>query len=195
MLNVQNLSFSYEKKEVLRNLSFSLEDGEILAVMGPSGCGKSTLLHLIAGLHHGYGGTIETDAKRIAYAFQEPRLFPWLTVEENLRAVIANRAISKEEILAVLSKVELKEAANLYPSELSGGMKSRVSLARALLYDGDLYLLDEPFAALDDELRDALSLRLRTKIKDRSASAILVTHQRSDAEALADRILELTPIS
>ena len=190
MLNVQNLSFSYEKKEVLKDLSFSLEDGEILAVMGPSGCGKSTLLHLIAGLRHGYEGQIVTNAKRIAYAFQEPRLFPWLTVEENLRAVVSDRTPSKEEIDRLLCELNLCETANLYPAALSGGMKSRVSLARALLFDGDLYLLDEPFAALDEELRKTLSELLRKKLKERSASAILVTHQRSDAEALADRILE-----
>ena len=192
MLNVQNLSFSYEKKEVLKELSFSLDDGEILAVMGPSGCGKSTLLHLIAGLRHGYEGQIVTNAKRIAYAFQEPRLFPWLTVEENLRAVITDRTPSKEEIDQLLCDLKLCETANLYPHELSGGMKSRVSLARALLFGGDLYLLDEPFAALDEELRKTLSQLLRKRLKECGASAILVTHQRADAEALADRILDWT---
>lgn len=195
MLTVEKLSFSYEKKEVLKDLSFSLKKGEILAVMGPSGCGKSTLLHLIAGLRRGHSGRLATNAKRISYAFQEPRLFPWLTVAENLAAVVSDRAVGREAIDAVLAEVDLQEAANLYPAELSGGMKSRVSLARALLYDGDLYLLDEPFAALDEDLRNTLSARLRARIKQSGASAIVVTHQLADAEALADRILELTAIS
>ena len=196
MLTVERLSFSYGKKEVLKELSFSLKDGEILAVMGPSGCGKTTLLHLIAGLQDPKKGRVTqghvvSNATKTAYVFQEPRLFPWLTVEENLSAVIADRTVSKEALQAVLSEVELADAAKLYPSALSGGMKSRVALARALLYGADLYLLDEPFAALDQELRERLSALLRKKIKDSGASAIFVTHQQADAEALADRILEL----
>ena len=194
MLTVTDLHFSYGKKEVLQGLNLSLQSGEILAVMGPSGCGKSTLLQLIAGQIKPSSGTIQCSAKRIAYAFQEPRLFPWFTVKENLAAVLNSKESEEEKqekILAALRNVELEECLELYPEELSGGMKSRVSLARALAYEGDLVLLDEPFAALDEALRKRLCERLKAEIKARGASAILVTHQTEDAAQLADRILTL----
>ena len=191
ILTFQNVSFSYGKKQDLHNLSFSLEKGEILAVMGPSGCGKSTLLQLIAGFRKPTDGSIISNAPKISYAFQEPRLFPWLTVAENLAAVLPKPNESEDAIKTALAQVELSDAYTLYPHELSGGMKSRVSLARALVYGGDLFLLDEPFAALDEEMRNRLSHTLRSFLKERGISAILVTHQRTDAEQIADRILEL----
>ena len=194
MFKINDLSFSYGKKEVLRNFSLELNDGEILAVMGASGCGKSTLLQLVAGLLKPNGGTIENRPARISYAFQEPRLFPWLTVKENLAAVLPKEVSPQEreeKILAALSTVELEDSANLYPDALSGGMKSRVSLARALVYGGDLFLLDEPFAALDESLRLRLGAQLRQEIKSRGAMALLVTHHPEDAGRIADRIITL----
>lgn len=191
MLTFQNVSFSYDQKEVLTKLSFSLEKGEILAIMGESGCGKSTLLQLVAGFLKPTSGSIANNATQISYAFQEPRLFPWLTVSENLRAVLTDKDEVEKRISDALEAVSLTNAAGLYPDELSGGMKSRAALARALAYGGDLYLLDEPFAALNEELRAELSVTLREKIKQSGASAILVTHQRADAECIADRILRL----
>lgn len=192
VLELQDVSFSYGEKKVLDGLSFSLKKGEILAVMGPSGCGKSTLLQLIAGLRKVQAGKLTCHASKISYAFQESRLFEWLTVAQNLRAVLKKEADVSERITRVLSEVGLSDAADLYPAALSGGMKSRASLARALVFGGDLYLFDEPFAALDEGWRHSLSALLRQKITDSGASAILVTHQRSDAEEIADRILELT---
>ncbi len=191
MLEIQDLSFAYDNNQVLEHFSLSLEDGEILAVMGASGGGKSTLLNLIAGLRPVKSGTIACDAKKISYVFQEPRLFPWLTVAENLRAV-CNKELPEEKLDQVLVLLELEDAKSLYPAALSGGMKSRVSLARALLFDGELFLLDEPFAALDEGLRRRLIPILRAHIKERGASAILVTHQSEDAELLADRVIRLT---
>ena len=194
MIRVQDLSFSYEKKPILKNFSLALKSGEILAVMGPSGCGKSTFLQLIAGCLKPDAGSIQADGVKISYAFQEPRLFPWLTVRENLLAVLPkekDRNSQEQKALSALQAVELENCSDLYPNALSGGMKSRVSLARALIHDGDLYLLDEPFAALDEELRIRLGNRLKHVIKERGASAILVTHHRDDAERLADRIVIL----
>lgn len=191
MLEFQSVCFSYEKKPVLTDLSFTLADGEILAVMGESGCGKSTLLQLAAGFLKPKSGSIVNQSKRISYAFQEPRLFPWLTVSENLGAVLTDKETANSRITEALDAVSLSDAANLYPDELSGGMKSRASLARALAYGGDLYLLDEPFAALNEELRAELAIKLRERIRQSGASAILVTHQRTDAEWMADRILTL----
>ena len=191
MLEFQNVCFAYGKKQVLTDLSFTLSDGEILAVMGESGCGKSTLLQLVAGFLKPKSGIILNQACKISYAFQEPRLFPWLTVTENLRAVLSDKDTADSRIADALDAVSLSDAAHLYPDELSGGMKSRASLARALAYGGDLYLLDEPFAALNEELRAELSIKLRERIRQSGASAILVTHQRADAELMADRILAL----
>jgi NitT/TauT family transport system ATP-binding protein len=191
MLEFQNVYFAYDKKQVFTDLSFTLANGEILAVMGESGCGKSTLLQLVAGFLKPKKGIIVNEACKISYAFQEPRLFPWLTVSENLRAVLSDKDTADSRIAEALDAVSLSDAANLYPDELSGGMKSRASLARALAYGGDLYLLDEPFAALNEELRAELSATIRERIKQSGASAILVTHQRADAELMADRVLYL----
>ena len=157
--------------------------------MGESGCGKSTLLSLAAGLLTPTDGRVLCTAKRISCAFQEPRLFPWLTVAQNLSAVLPKP--DPLAIAEVLRTVELTDSAALYPAELSGGMKSRVSLARALLYGGDLFLLDEPFSALDADLRRRLSDRLRAKWKQAGAAVLLVTHQQEDAERLGGRVLKL----
>ena len=193
MMKIQNLSFGYKKNEaVLKDFYLELQKGELLAVMGPSGCGKSTLLQLIAGFLSPTDGSIQTEANKISYAFQEPRLFPWMTVEENLKAV-APKNEDASKIHDVLNFVELSNASNLYPDQLSGGMQSRVSLARALLYGGDLFLLDEPFSALDEELSKNLAQKLRSALKETGASAILVTHQTEVAELFADRIIHLYP--
>lgn len=192
MLTIQNLTFGYRKDSpVLKNFCLELQSGELLALMGASGCGKSTLLQLIAGFLSPTDGKMECQATKISYAFQEPRLFPWLTVEENLNAVLPKDA-SRSVITEALQLVELNETQQLFPDELSGGMKSRVALARALLYGGDLFLLDEPFSALDAELRHSLTVRIRDFLKERGASAILVTHQADDAKLFADRIIHIT---
>ena len=193
MIAFEQVSFAYESKKVLDALSFSLQTGELMAVMGESGCGKSTLLHLAAGLLKPQSGKILSDHNRISYAFQEPRLFPWMTVRENLLAVLSKDRIVKEAetVSRLLEQVGLSNVETLYPSELSGGMKSRVSLARALLYDGDLFLLDECFASLDEDLRSELTLFLREELKSKNKTAIFVTHLRSEAEAFSDRILTL----
>ncbi len=193
MILFDKVSFSYGEKEVLRELSFRLETGELLAVMGESGCGKTTLLHLAAGLRVPQTGEIRSDHTRVSVAFQEPRLFPWLTVRENLLSALpqSERRAGEERLSALLTEMGLSGVEGLYPRELSGGMKSRVSLARALLYGGDLLLLDEPFSALDEEMRQELATRLRKQLKDTGKTAILVTHLRAEAEAFADRVLRL----
>ena len=192
MLHIRKLSFSYERKAVLDDFSLSVKQGEIVAVMGPSGCGKSTLLNLIAGLKKPNAGTVECNAKRISYAFQEARLFPWMTVEENLLAVLSKQdEDASERIENALSIVSLSDAKKLFPTELSGGMKSRASLARALVYGGDLFLLDEPFSALDEQLRTSLATTLRKEFQKRGATAIIVTHSLAEAESMADRIITL----
>ena len=193
MLKITNLSFSFAKNTVFDNFSMQLDDGEILAVMGASGCGKTTLLGLVSGILKPQKGEIENTAQKIAYVFQESRLFPWLTVKENLLAVIDEKDENAlQTVTECLSLVELGDAIDKYPKELSGGMKSRVSLARALAYGGDLFLFDEPFAALDEDLRSKLATQIKDYLHQRGASAILVTHNKEDAEQIADRILTLS---
>ena len=192
MMKIEDLSFGYKKgSHVLENFNLEMQAGELLAIMGPSGCGKSTLLQLIARFLSPTNGIIQSEAEKISYAFQEPRLFPWMTVEENLRAVLP-KDIKEAKIRDVLQFVDLTNAEQLYPNQLSGGMQSRVSLARALLYGGDLFLLDEPFSALDEELSKSLSQKLRLALKEMGTSAILVTHQTDVAERFADRIIHLS---
>lgn len=192
MLKIEHLSFSYGKKQIINDLSMTLNDGELLAVMGESGCGKSTLLHLIADLKHPNTGSIQSTFQKVSYVFQEPRLFPWMTVKENLLAVLDTPTKEDEQnIESILSELGLDNCASLYPDQLSGGMKSRVSLARALMYGGDLFLLDEPFAALDEERRKDLIDFLRNHFQKTGASAILVTHQKEDAAAFAHRTVIL----
>ena len=193
MLKITNLTFAYDRKNIFENLSLHLEKGEIIAVMGPSGYGKTTLLGLVSGLLKPQKGEVENTVEKIAYVFQEPRLFPWLTVKENLLAVMNEKDKNAEKtVIECLSFVGLSDALDKYPAELSGGMKSRVSLARALSYGGDLFLLDEPFAALDEDLRRELLQKIKEYLKTCNASAILVTHNKEDAENLADRILLLS---
>lgn len=191
MLTFDRVSFSYRAGQpVLNDLSFHLPPRGRMSIMGPSGCGKSTLLALAAGLQKPTGGRILCNAKRIACIFQEPRLFPWLTVADNL-AVILPRP-DPVAIAGVLEQVGLSGCAGLYPNELSGGMKIRVALARGLLYGGDLYLLDEPFSALDPALRHRLTCLLDAHLERSGAAALLVTHQREDATRFGGRIQWLT---
>ena len=195
MLKIENLSFAYDREHMIfTGFDLELKKSETVAVMGPSGCGKSTLLGLVSGFLTPTDGRITCNAHRISYAFQEPRLFPWLTVEENLKAVLPKEAPASQ-ITEMLAFMDLGGTETLYPDELSGGMKSRVSLARALLYGGDLFLLDEPFSALDRELCTSLSQKLRRHLDSIGASAIFVTHRREDAEILASRIIEISPVS
>ena len=190
MLKMTNVTFAFEKQSIFENLFLELKKGEILAIMGPSGYGKTTLMGLASGLLKPQKGEILNSFEKIAYVFQEPRLFPWLTVKENLLAVMDKTDENVEKTVNdCLALVGLADAADKYPDELSGGMKSRASLARALSYGGDLFLLDEPFAALDEDLRRDLAIKIKDYLRARGASAILVTHNREDTEMIADRIL------
>lgn len=192
MLKMTNITFSFDKNIIFDKFSMELKKGEVVAIMGPSGCGKTTLLGLVSGLLKPQKGEIENAFEKVAYVFQESRLFPWLTVKENLLAVMnESNENALQTVTECLSLVELENAADKYPKELSGGMKSRVSLARALAFGGDIFLLDEPFAALDKDLRNVLAIRIKGYLRERNASAILVTHNREDAEQIADRILTL----
>lgn len=191
MLELKNVSLCYGDLRVLRDVSLRLDPGERIAVMGPSGCGKTSLLRVIAGLQSPDSGTVERTAQRLSFVFQEPRLLPWLTAEENVRLVLPD-AHQDEDAAAWLSRFGLSDAAGKLPAELSGGMQQLVSLARALVCTPDLLLLDEPFKALDA----AAKQNAIAAVSDGTdAAIILVTHDVREAEALGCRVMDFSELN
>lgn len=191
MLELKNVSLCYGDLRVLRDVSLRLDPGERIAVMGPSGCGKTSLLRVIAGLQSPDSGTVERTARRLSFVFQEPRLLPWLTAEENVRLVLPD-AHRGDDAAAWLSRFGLSDAADRLPSELSGGMRQLVSLARALVCTPDLLLLDEPFKALDA----AAKQNAITAVSDGTdAAVILVTHDAREAEAIGCRVIDFSELN
>ncbi len=186
---IRHLQKAYGTHLVFDGLDLDVARGERIAVLGASGCGKSTLLRCIAGLERPDAGTIATSGE-IGVVFQEPRLFPWLNVERNV-AFPARNASEGARVEGVLGLVGLAHAAKRLPKQLSGGMAQRAALARALVRDPHLLLLDEPFASLDALRRIELRAAVREILEFTKASAILVTHDVEDALALADRVIVL----
>jgi NitT/TauT family transport system ATP-binding protein len=184
---------------VLDNISLEIASGAFVALLGPSGCGKSTLLRIIAGLDHADQGkiSVEPTHARIAYVFQDAHLLPWRSVLENvalpLELLGTRRSDRRPAALAALAKVGLADAADRVPSELSGGMKMRVSLARALVTQPKILLLDEPFAALDELTRQKLDDQLRALWIEHGMTVIFVTHSNAEAAYLAERCIVLSP--
>lgn len=186
MIELKSITVSYGNQVVLKEQDLTVSAGERIALMGPSGCGKTTLLRLIAGLKKPAAGSASIHTDRISCLFQEPRLLPWLTAEENVNAVLSDSAPTLPEARKWLVAMDLSEAAKKYPQELSGGMQQRVSLARALAYGGDILLLDEPLKGLDTETKTVM-IRLISE-HTRGKTLLLSTHDREDAEALTDTL-------
>lgn len=199
-LRLNNVRRVFGERAVIEDLTLDVAAGEFLAILGPSGCGKSTLLRVIAGLDATDGGALNItpgDTKfQTGFVFQDANLLPWRTVLENaalpLELMGAERAERHARASRVLGEVGLNEAESLYPSQLSGGMRMRVSLARALVTEPQLLLLDEPFAALDEITRFHLEVRLRDLWIERGMTVIFVTHSITEAAFLADRAVVLT---
>ncbi len=187
MLELKEIRVSFDGKEVLRNCDLLLPEGGRIALMGPSGCGKSTLLRVALGLQKPDAGTVSGRPGRTAAVFQEPRLLPWRTAEENVNLVLADNGSTLPEARAWLGRVELEEAAGLYPAELSGGMQQRVSLARALAFQPKLLVLDEPFKAMDEALAARVRQTVAQALSD--SALLLVTHSEEEARAFGCRIL------
>ena len=181
MIEARNLTVTYDGRAVLRDVTLTVPDGGHIALMGPSGCGKTTLLRVLAGLRTPDGGSVRVSTGRIACVFQEPRLLPWRTAAENVNAVLSDRAQTMPQARAWLERLEL-EAAEQYPAALSGGMQQRVAIARALAYDAPVLLLDEPFRALDAELRARVIACIAAETQGRTL--VLATHDPADADAL-----------
>ena len=203
-LQVSNIHSSYQKTVVLEGLDFTVEKGEIVALLGPSGCGKTTLLRAIAGLQNVSAGEIKINGKTvvsekefvasekrgIGMIFQDYALFPHLTVAENILFGVkhvdkANKAVRLEKMLAL---VKLDGLGERYPHELSGGQQQRVSIARALAYEPEVLLLDEPFSNIDAKVRREMMLEIRNILKSHNISAVFVTHSKDEAFVFADQL-------
>ena len=187
MLECRDIRVVFGDRPVLSGCSLNLAPGERVALMGPSGCGKTTLLRVALKLQSPDGGTVQQDFKHVAAVFQEPRLLPWCTAAENINVVLGDRPETMPDALAWLDRMELSAAAGLVPAELSGGMRQRLSLARALAFSPELLVLDEPFKELDAELSARIAALVSSTA--RSTAILLATHSEDEAVALGCRIL------
>jgi NitT/TauT family transport system ATP-binding protein len=208
-LEIRDLNQSFKKDDgsslvVLDHLSCDIGDEEFVCVLGPSGCGKTPLLRLIAGLDLAQAGSIFLDGEemrgpspKVGMVFQEYSLFPWRTVIDNIAFGLEMQGMGREERYRIaeryLDLVNLEQFRDSYPSELSGGMRQRVAVARALALDPAILLMDEPFGALDAQTRNMLQKEL-LDIQDATKKTIIfITHSVDEAVYLSDRIIVLTP--
>jgi len=182
--------------QALLNTSVSVAAGEFVSIVGPSGCGKSTLLRMASGLIAQTSGTLNRTGT-VQFVFQDSTLLPWRTVRKNVALNLelqkVNQQIIDERTTAVLELVGLLDSAEKLPRQLSGGMKMRTSLARSLVCEPELYLFDEPFAALDEFSRERLNIELRTMLSTRNAGSLFVTHSIAEAVFLSHRVLVMSP--
>lgn len=208
LLELKNINYAYHTLEgetkALTDISFSVDSGEFVAIVGPSGCGKSTLLSIICGLLEPEKGLIKLNGRylrdsntNIGYMLQHDHLFEWRTVYNNVllgleiqHMLCAKTRAKAEELLDLYG---LKQFANSRPSELSGGMRQRAALIRTLVLEPDILLLDEPFSALDYQTRLSVGDDIGQILRNAQKTALLVTHDLSEAVSLADRIIILTP--
>lgn len=181
------------------NVSFSVAPGEFVAVVGPSGCGKSTLLKAIAGLVPLTAGSVTFGSgpeTRVGFVFQTDALLPWSTASGNielaLRLAGASAAAARSRAQTLLAHVGLGHAAELFPGQLSGGMRKRVAIARALAYDPAIFLMDESFSALDAQTRIHVGNFFLSLLKESQQTVVFVTHDIEEAVALADRVLVMS---
>jgi NitT/TauT family transport system ATP-binding protein len=205
-VEVEHISKHFGKLAVLEDISLTAPSGSVLAIVGASGCGKSTLLNIIAGLTQadqgnvridGVAGAPEQDTRVISYMFQEDRLLPWRTIISNaefgLEAGTLSSAKRRERARAALQMTGLEAFEHAYPHELSGGMRSRVALARSLVVKPYILLMDEPFSKLDPQMRSQMHrelLRIREQLK---MTVVFVTHDVEEAIVLADKVVVLKP--
>jgi NitT/TauT family transport system ATP-binding protein len=201
-LVIERITHAYGELTVLRDLSLHVRSGEIVAVVGPTGCGKSTLLRIVGGLERPSHGRVWHDAGSswspgsIAYVFQDPALLPWRSVSQNVALPLEHRPVSRaerrERVREVLASVNLTDFANAYPKQLSGGMRQRTGIARALVVDPAVILFDEPLSALDAQTHDLVRAELLRLWAQLRFSAIYVTHNLIEAALVAHRIVVLS---
>ena len=199
LLSLTNVSKSFfdTKKEikVLDNITFSIEDDQIIAFLGPSGCGKSTILNIISSLEKPTAGDVHINTK-LGYMFQKDALLPWRSVYKNICIGLEiNKKLNDENkkyVDELISKYHLLEFKNSFPNQISGGMRQRVALIRTLVLNPNLLLLDEPFSALDAQTKMEVQNDVYNIIRQEKKSALIVTHDISEAIALADKIIILS---
>ena len=201
-LSIKKLSYKINQIDILKDISLNLEPDKIACVLGPSGCGKTTLLKLIAGLEKTQHGEIylrdnlvsspnthiDTGKRNIGFLFQDYALFPHLTVEENLKFAIKNNKNNKEEIHEITNLIKLPNANSKYPHELSGGEQQRVALARSIIAQPNLLLLDEPFSSLDLNLKEEIRDDTLHLLQKFNISVIVVTHDPFEAMFISNQI-------
>ena len=206
ILELKDLSHSYDGSEIsLKNISLIVNKAEKVSVLGPSGSGKSTLLRLIAGLEKPYSGTITIQGKivsdqdhmvapekrNVGLVVQNKALFPHLTVEKNIRFGIRKNQEKTKIIADLLSLFKIEHLSNKYPHEISGGEQQRTAIARSMAPGPELLMLDEPFSALDRELKEELYAELNHIFNERQQTIILVTHDLDEAKVLSDKQINL----
>jgi len=209
-IDINNVSHFYSRPdggtvETLNNVSLEVRKGELLCLIGPSGCGKTTLLNIIGGLVQQVTGEVRVNGKPIngrpsprdiAFVFQDNTLFPWNTVLDNIKVALEFQGVPQSERQGraeeAIEAVGLKDFGKNYPHQLSGGMKQRASLARALALRTDVLLMDEPFAALDEQTRMYLGEELSILLATTNKTIVLVTHSLSEAVFLSDRVVVMT---
>lgn len=200
VLRFDNVRMHYHTKQgetvAVKDLSFSVNEREFVGIIGPSGCGKTTLLSLAAGLLTPTGGKVFNSGVSFGYMLQKDELFPWRTIEKNLFLPLEiKRKLTeenKERVLALAEKYGLKQFLKSYPSALSGGMRQRAALIRTLALDPDVLLLDEPFSALDYQTRLSVCDDVYAIIRGEKKTALLITHDISEAISVSDRIVVLS---
>ena len=184
------LAASGERLEVIRQVAFTLRHGEMAAIVGPSGCGKTTMLRIIAGLDADYSGKVVRPPGTLGMVFQEPRLLPWRTVDQNVRLVAPD--VDDAKLTALFAALELTAHRAHFPGELSLGLARRVALARAFAVAPNLLILDEPFASLDAALATRMREQLAWLVDRSPVTVLLVTHDVEEAVRLADRLIVLS---
>ncbi len=204
-IQIRNLALNYETRTghltALDGVSLDVKPGEFLCIVGPSGCGKTTMLRILAGLETNYTGEVEftcegADHTVNAMVFQERSVFPWMTVEQNVEFGLLSSPLSKAERRRTahewIERVGLRDFIRAYPRELSGGMIQRVSIARAFATDAAVLLMDEPFAALDEQIKLLMQEELIRIWEGSRKTVVYVTHSVEEAVSLADRIITMT---
>ena len=189
MLKLSSIEKSFGEKKVLSGVSLDVKKGDIAMLYGMSGCGKTTLMRIAAGLEKEDKGTVRRNGK-IAVVFAEARLFPTATVLENITLVMSgDKRKNAEKAKEILAAFGLSEAETLYPRELSTGMAARVSLARAVAYDADIYLMDEPFKSLDGEVKMIVMDYLRSFLKEKAT--LIISHDEAEADAMGGKVCRM----
>jgi NitT/TauT family transport system ATP-binding protein len=206
-LHLQNISKSYGSNShsvtVLQDISFEINGGQFVSLLGPSGCGKTTLLTIIAGFQNATGGKVLLNGKHVekpgpdrGFVFQDFALFPWMTVKENILFPMQQLKIStkqqQERLKQLVNLAQLNGSENLYPSQISGGMKQRTAVIRALASDPEVLLMDEPFGAVDYQMRHNLQEEFESLWQKKPKPVVMVTHDTEEAVYLSDRILVMS---